>query len=130
MESNTETHDVESHSTRDETPSRDSTTLINQGETENVSRVAETLISEACSNSIEDRHSTSCIHQAVENVGDLTQTVLTTLDCPVENNTKTHDVESHSTKSSIISKEAKRTKLSSGGWHAQRRKVGIEPERT
>jgi hypothetical protein len=49
----------------------------------------------------------------VENGADLTQIVFTTLGCPVENNTNTHDVDSHSTKSSIISKEAKRTKLSS-----------------
>ncbi len=76
-------------------PNRNSTSLVTQGETVSVSRVAETLISETCSQSIEDRNSTSC-----------------TL-CPVESNTETHDVESHSTKSSIISKEAKRTKLSS-----------------
>jgi len=113
VENNTKTHDVESHSTRDETPSRNSTTLVTQGETESVSRVAETLISEACTNSIEGRHNTSCTLQAVENGADLTHSVFTILGCPVENNTKTHDVESHSTKSSIISKEAKRTKLSS-----------------
>lgn len=104
VESNTETHDVESHSTRDETPSRNSTTLVTDGETASVSRVPETLISEACTNSIEGRHSTSCTLQAVENGADLTQIVFTT---------NTHDVESQSTKSSIISKEAKRTKLSS-----------------